>query len=218
MARTVLTFPTASTTAIALAQTTAGAGALQLTGTLRDLTALTYGVQQVVLPNIERTVSLTVSGADLSAANITIVGTSLLGSAVTETRAGPNNTTVFTTAKYHTITSVTTDAALGTAMSVGTGTTGNTTWVKADQYQDPVNIAIGLAITATASWTVQYTYDDVETVASPVTYSPAGLTAQTTTIDGGISLPILALRGVLNSSSGSGAVTMTTMQATGGTP
>lgn len=213
MARPVVfSFPAASTTAICTAQTTAGAGALSIDGSLLDLAAMTVAVRRVTLPGIQRTVSLTSAG-DVSAANITITGTNLRGAAVTETRAGPNATTVYTTAEFASITSVTTDAALGTAMSVGTGSTGQTNWWKADYFPAPVNIAMEVAVTATANVTVYNTLDNVETNSSPVKVAHGTLASLTSTAQSNYVFPPGWVQAVMNSSSGSGAFTFTIIQA-----
>lgn len=210
----VIAFAAASVTAIAAAQTLGGAGALSINGPLISAQDFGVGVRRAVIPNAQRVVTLTSTG-NLSGANITVVGTDTLGNAVTETRAGPNNNTVATTAQFATVTSVTSDAALGTAMSVGTGSTGSTAVYKIDRFQNPISIGISSVIAATVSWSVQYTYDNPETVTSPTWISVPGLNAITATLDGTFGSPAMALRGIMNSSSGSGAATMTITQAAG---
>lgn len=208
-----VTFATADTAAVCAAQTTAGAAALKINGTQ---IANTYPptASTVTFDNVERVVTLT-SAADLHLANITIVGEDLKGAAVTETRAGPTSNTVATTALYHKITSVTTDAALATAMSVGSGTTGRTAWFKVDRWQAPTGIGVNAAITATLSFTLQYTYDSVETVASPVALSEPFMTTITASAETTFNDPVSAIRGLINSSSGSGAVALNIIQGSG---
>lgn len=64
-------------------------------------------------------ISLT-STANLSAINITITGTDADGNAITETRAGPNNNTVSTTAFFKTVTNISAASTLGAnTMNVG---------------------------------------------------------------------------------------------------
>ena len=106
----------ASTTAVALAQQLAGAARnMVLTGT-----AVNDG------SNMVTTVTLT-STANFSGVNFTITGTDESGAVITETRAGPNNNTVTTTDAFLTVTSIVTNAALGTNTSAGfTATTGTT--------------------------------------------------------------------------------------------
>lgn len=158
----VFSWPTAVTTAICTAQTTAGAGALTIDGTLLDLAETTYGVRRVVLPGIQRVVTLT-SAADIHTVNVTITGKDLRGATVTETRAAPTANTVATTAEFHEITSITVDAAVGTGMSVGTGNTGSTNWFMCSNFANPASITVAIAlVTGTISATVQNTLADVQ--------------------------------------------------------
>lgn len=212
--RIIFTFPAADAAAICALQTTAAAGAFIINGTNLVAADFAVGVRKARFTNHQRVVTLTSTG-NISAVNFTIVGFDTQGVAVTETRAGPNNNTVSTTAEYACVTSVTVSAAVGTNTSVGSGSTGTTAWAKLDRYQDPISVAIEAAITATLSFTVQYTYADVETVASPVTYNHPILAAITATADQTLGVAAVALRGIVNSSSGSGAVTMTASQAYG---
>lgn len=209
------TFATADVAAVCALQTTAGAASLVINGTQ---IANTYppSAPSATFQNVERTVSLTVAAANLSGVNVTIVGEDLKGAAVTETRAGPSSNTVYTTALYHKITAVSVDGAIGTAMSVGAGTTGRTAWFKVNRWEAPTGIGINAAITATLNFTLQYTYDSVETVASPVALSEPFMTSITASAETTFNDPVNAIRGLVNSSSGSGAVTLNIIQGTGG--
>ncbi len=69
-----------------------------------------------------RSVSLTVATTDQSGVNLTIRGYDVYGQPMTETRAGPNATTVNTAKAFKSIVSVTSDAAIATnGISVGYG-------------------------------------------------------------------------------------------------
>jgi hypothetical protein len=157
----IYTWAAASTTAVAQLQTTAGAASLLINGTLSNgMTpySASFG-------NASRTVSLTTSGHDLSAVNVTVVGT-LKGASVTSTISGPNNTTVYTTQLYDTVTAVSVDAAV-TAMSVGSGTTGNTWWDQFDYYRPYSAMSVQVVVSGTINYSFQSTLDDVTVVASP---------------------------------------------------
>ena len=80
----------ASTTSVASAQTLGGAGNMTLAGT-----AATFNGT-----NTAALVSFTSTG-NIEGVNFTITGTDINGDAQTETRAGPNNTTVFSNVGYH---------------------------------------------------------------------------------------------------------------------
>lgn len=82
-----------------------------------------------------RNVSLTSSG-NLSAVNFTIVGDNGYGTPITQTIAGPNATTVYTSVDFPfgNIYSITPSATSSATVSVGTGTRGNTSWIQFDKY------------------------------------------------------------------------------------
>lgn len=148
------------TTAVCTGQTTGGSGAFTIDGTLLDAYTLQMSplkTRKAVFGNgIQRTVSLTSTG-NISGVNFTIVGVDLYGNAVSETRAGPNNNTVFTTAVYAEVTSVTVNGAVGTATSLGSGTTGNTRWFTPNRWANPTTISLYLEIGGTISVSVEDT-------------------------------------------------------------
>jgi hypothetical protein len=118
---------------LAAIQTLAGAGAFTLTaGTGVTTTVDATGTTRYVL-DVPRTVSLTVATTDQSGVNITIRGYDVYGQAMTQTLAGPNNTTVNTTKAFKSVISVTADAAVSTnGISVGYGDTFGLPFVVSD--------------------------------------------------------------------------------------
>jgi hypothetical protein len=101
-------------------------------------------------------------------------------------------------------------------VTVGAAT--NSQVVPLDHYKTPFNVSIGCGLSAGASltYTVQYTYDNVQDPAfSPATatwYSITSLASKTSTLDGNIAFPVTAVR--LNVSVwASGTVTMAVIQA-----
>ena len=87
-----------------------------------------------------------------------------------------------------------------------------------DHYLTPFNVSLGVVVTGTITYTVQYTYDDV----FAANYNPStgnwlphpSLTAQTGTKDSNIAYPVRAVR--LTTSAGTGTATLTVIQAGGG--
>lgn len=87
-----------------------------------------------------------------------------------------------------------------------------------DNYVSPFNVALSVAVTGNATYTVQYTFDNV--FASG--YAPANgtwtnhpsLTTQTTSKDSNISYPVTGIR--IQQSAGTGSVVFTMIQAGGG--
>jgi hypothetical protein len=84
-----------------------------------------------------------------------------------------------------------------------------------DWHTSVVNIGVGVKISATATFTVEHTFDDVfSPTFDPATatwYPNSGLTAQTTNKDGNYAYPISAFR--LNVSASTGTATIQAIQA-----
>lgn len=206
----VFAWPAADADSIAALQTTSGSGSFILNGDLVSISP--SGIRTVTLPGIQRTVSLTSTG-NISGVNFTIVGTDTRGAAVTETRAGPNNNTVETTATYHTITSVTVNGAVGTNTSVGTGTTGSTRWYAGDIWQTPFQQTLQVEIpSGTINVTVQATSDDVNEDSAPVTFNHPTMAAITASTLSNWAFPCRFTRMVVNSAT-DGLATFTVIQA-----
>ena len=104
----------ASTTAIAIAQTLGGAGNLNLTSS-----SVSDG------SNMDTTVTLTSTG-NISGVTFTVTGTDASGSTITEDITGPNNTTVTGSTKFLTVTQIAADAAVSTNTSAGFSATSGT--------------------------------------------------------------------------------------------
>lgn len=204
MPATSYTFSAASTTLIAAAQTTAGSGSFILNGSGRD--------QNSPVPRVKldsgwnRVVSLTSTG-NISAVNFTITGLDVNGNAVSETRAGPNNNTVYTTAFYSVVLTVTVNGAVATATSVGSGDTGETQWWRLDNFQNPINVGIVNTVTGTINYTIKFTgtpftYDISPSTPVALNHPDSTMVAATTSTNGNIAFGVTALKAIVNSSSG----------------
>ena len=203
----VFNWPAADVTAICKLQTTTGAGYLALNG---DLSLPIYGGQYIPLVNIQRTITLT-STNDLAGVDVTITGT-LEGKAVSVTHAGPNDATYTTTQLFDSITSIYVSGAV-TAMSVGTGATGQTKWWTYDPFVPYAAAIVQCIATATINYTLQVTLDDVLTTTPNVFTPVTALTGATTSELAEIApLPIKYANIIINSSSGSGALVSTFLQ------
>lgn len=116
----------ASPNNVALAQTTAGAARLTLTSGVGNAPTAIRGVSCVYIgpnfdvSNLARSVTLTSAG-NLSGVSFTITGLDYHNRVIVQTLAGPNANTVSTTKTFQVVYSVATSAAVGTAVSVGTG-------------------------------------------------------------------------------------------------
>lgn len=210
----IINWPVASTTAVCLLQTTAGAGSLLINGGLATTNTTVPTV--AIFTNINRVVTLT-SANNLSAVNVTITGY-FQGAVVTETRTGPNANTVSTTQVFDSVTAVSVGAAV-TALSVGTGTTGSTIWVLSDFYLPYNALTVGVKVTPAVNYTFQTTMDDVTTTASPGIFTPIDgvtiptvpaattMTAATVSIIANYTFPTRYSRILVNSSDATGTFT-----------
>jgi len=99
------TVTSASSAAVSALATTAGPALLTLTAT-------------PYTPAVPSIITLTSAG-NISTTTLTIYGTDSTGAAITETIAGPNNNTVYSTKTYASITAIYANAAIGTNLSAG---------------------------------------------------------------------------------------------------
>lgn len=211
-----ITFPAASTTSVAASQTPGSARRLILNGPLADSLALSAGdwFGWLKFPGYQRIISLT-SGANLSAINFTVTGFDVRNQAISQTIAGPNINTVATTTEFYIVSSIAANADVNSAISAGTGSTGSTIWIMTDLYTAPANITVTCDITATVNWTVQDTPVDVVNTAPAASniFNHPILAALTASAESNYAYPPRFVRGVMNSSSGAGACTMTLVQS-----
>lgn len=101
---------TNSATAICASQTTGAAGSLILNGAAASNGVATLGAAQIV--------GIASSGNN-AGVDFAITGMNADGKTISETIAGPNNGTVITTNYFKAVTSITTDAAVTQAVTVG---------------------------------------------------------------------------------------------------
>jgi hypothetical protein len=152
-----------ATTAICLSQTPP-AGALTLNG------ALVVG--GVAVLDVARTILFSSTGNN-STSNFTIVGTDWAGNPISEVLAGSNGATATSLLSYKTVTSITSSASSAAGLTVGTGTTASSPWVRFDEYAAP-QVSIQTNAFGTVNYTVQQTLDDPNSPTDPV--APAKMT------------------------------------------
>lgn len=87
-----------------------------------------------------------------------------------------------------------------------------------DYVASVFNVGVGCVISATATYTVEHTFDDIWsasfTPGSATWFPNSGLTAKVANADGNYAFPVTAIR--LNVSASTGSVTMTLIQAAPG--
>ncbi len=144
-----LTGLAASANNISLAQTTAGAANLTITG------ALASGGVATLAP--AGRVSLASTG-NIATVIFTITGTDRYGNAQTATVTGINNSTVATVIDFKTVTQIATSGAVGTNVTVGTNGIASTPWYPGDYKTGKVPvITVALSSGAVLTYTVEFT-------------------------------------------------------------
>ena len=154
--------------AICKLQSTVGAANLVLNG-------LEVNSGMVSFPGVLRSVSL-FSANNLSGVNFTVTGT--YGNVpVTYTMTGPTAGATKRTAQlFSTVTSVSVDAATN-AVSVGSGTTGQTNWFKYNNQQTYGAITVAVDTTNTVDLVAKTTLDEVNTNPTPYLFNGLILSA-----------------------------------------
>ncbi len=182
-------------------------------GIANDLTGAGPWVPNVAtaMPDgLAHQVSLT-SAANLAGITITITGIGVMGETVTESRAGPGATTVFTTAYFVSVATITAGATLGAnTMDVGwgddvVGITYPISWCS------PYACNIHADVTGTMNFTLQQTFANVLAGETPVwtTQTAAGAVDVVTTA----AIGATAIRILVNSYSSGAEVQVYTSQA-----
>lgn len=207
---TVFVWVPANTTYIAQVQSLGAAGSMVLNGSVIQPQSITIN-QTAVFPGFNRLVTLT-SANNNAGVNFTINGY-LNGIAVTETIAGPNANTVASAQLYDQVTSITTNGAIN-AVSAGIGNTGNTSWFTCDQYRDVFNLGIQVQVSAgTITYSFQVTEDNVQTIATPLTFTPiVAMTAATTNQLANYTNPIRYCRVNISAAAGTETLRATILQ------
>jgi len=89
--------------------------------------------------------------------------------------------------------------------------TGSSNVLAMDTYISPFNVGFGVVVSGTVNYTVQHTFDNPQTVASPTWFSHPTVAALAVNQDGNYAFPVAAIKVIVNS--GAGSATMTVIQA-----
>jgi len=85
-----------------------------------------------------------------------------------------------------------------------------------DTYISPFNVGFGVVITGAVSYSIQHTFDNPQTVASPTWFfhpsTPSG-TPVTANLDGNYAFPVAAIKILTSAATNTGTVTLTVIQA-----
>ena len=89
--------------------------------------------------------------------------------------------------------------------------TGSSNVLPMDLYISPFNVGFGVVATGTVTYTVQHTFDNPQTVASPVWFPHPTIAAKSDNQDGNYAFPVAAIKVLVTA--GEGTATMTMIQA-----
>jgi hypothetical protein len=199
-----------SANSICLTQTPGGAGNLTINGAIASGGVATLTTPQRIL--------FTPAGAEATNGTIwTVSGTDWNGNSVTETINGVNNpSTAQSLYDYKTVTQIAVNKAQAGAVTVGTNGVGSTRPVFLDTFA-PAPTSLQLVVTGTVNATVQQSLDNPDkitggyTACTWVNHSDSNLVGFTGTVQGNYGYLPHMVRVLLNS--GSGSVALTAIQA-----
>lgn len=201
-----LALAAASATNVGLLQSP-GAGAILINGAAASGGAATLDTARRVL--------LTTGGDD-RLITYTIIGTNANGQALTETMAGPNATTGYTTQDFKTVTSITHTGSVAGTLTVGTNGIASSPPIMLNFFEEQFNVGIGVVVGGTISFTVEYTYDNPNspfTGTFPTWFSISALASKSANTDGVLTNPAYAARLTQNSFSTGGTLKAIFIQA-----
>lgn len=205
-----LALAAASANNIALSQTPLAAGNLTIAGA-----AATAGVATL---DAARRVLFTPAGAEADNSTIwTVYGTNRAGAAIQETVAGVDNPSVaYTNQDFLTVTRIAVNKAQAGAVTVGTNGIASSAWFMLSNANNPINLGVGVTVTGTINFSIEYTYQDPNVLALgsyPSVWTQAALAAKTANTDGSFSFPMWGARLTQNSFSTGATASATFLQS-----
>jgi len=88
---------------------------------------------------------------------------------------------------------------------------GSSNILATELYISPFNVGFGVVATGTVTYTIQHTFDNVQTVASPVWFPHPTIASKSDNQDGNYAFPVAAVKVLVTA--GTGTATMTMIQA-----
>lgn len=89
--------------------------------------------------------------------------------------------------------------------------TGSSNILATDTYISPFNVGFGVVVTGTVTYTVQHTFDNVQTTASPTWFPHPTIADKSDNQDGNYAFPVAAVKVLVTA--GTGTATLTMIQA-----
>ena len=150
-----------------------------------------------------------VSGGNDSGITFTVTGTNDSGAVISEVIKGTSGATATSNLDFKTVTSVVQSGSVASTVTVGTNGVGAYPWITMNLFPMPIDISIAgyVASGVTVNYGWQYTYDDPNNLPSGVSFPNAFdhtvVNNQTVTAVGYITDPVVAIRLIVNSGTGS---------------
>jgi len=160
---------------------------------------------------IGRRVAIAYTGTDTSFA---IAGTNSAGNSISDIAVGSSGAAQ-SNLDFVTVTSIVPVGGGLTGVTAGTNGVGSSPWIGVNWHSPIINIGIGVIVTGTVNYTVQHTFDDPNNLPSgvsfPATFNHPSLASLTASDDGDYIYPIVAMRLLVNS--GTGTARMVVIQS-----
>lgn len=156
------------------------------------------------------------SGGNDTGITFTITGTNRNANPLTETITGANAGAAASTQDFLTVSSVTHSGSVAGTVTVGTNGVASTAWFSVDDQIGYPALGIGVVVSGTINFTVEYTYDDVNnpyTGTFPTLFSISALASKTTNTDATFNTPARAVRLTQNSFTNPGTAKIIIIQS-----
>ncbi len=151
-AKRVTLTPQTDDNGISVSQTPLAAGNLTITGALASGGAVSLNHGHLIL--------ITCAGND-AGRTFTVTGTDFRGVVITEAISGVNIAASQGSVYFKTVTQIAVDAATAGAIIVGVNGLSASNWYVLDTYVDPFSVGFGVVISATTTYSMQHTFEDL---------------------------------------------------------
>ena len=90
---------------------------------------------------------------------------------------------------------------------------GSSNILTTDTYISPFNVGFGVVVTGDATYTVQHTFDNPQTTASPTWFPHPTIAGKSDNQDGNYAFPVAAIKVLVTAATSGSNVTLTMIQA-----
>lgn len=148
---------------------------ISITASAGTAGAITVGHYGTATLDVARQVIITSGGND-TGVTFTINGTDWANTAITENLTGASGGAATSALNYKTVTSVSSNGAIATTLTIGTNGVAASPWVRFDDYAANSQTTIAAVVSGTVSYDIQTCMDDPNDIGSALYKNPAGMT------------------------------------------